>query len=92
MYNLSHLYERGLGVTTDKEKSLFYLKEAAKNGHAEACLKYGLILFQGLGIEANKNEGIKYIHQAAQKGDQQALIVYNNLTNGLDMKYNMINI
>lgn len=59
---LSDVYERGVGVEKDMEKSFAYLKRAAELGDAVSQFKYGYLLLYG---QHEFTEGVGWLRKAA---------------------------
>jgi len=69
------IYNNGTGVPQDSEKALAYLEKAAKNGHIEGCLDYGLylILKKENSTEEDQKKGFNYIKRAARSKNDDAV-------------------
>jgi hypothetical protein len=61
----------GDGVERDEEASLFWLKEAAKQGDAWAQTTYGITLRTAGGLE-NERESVRWLSLAADQRDERA--------------------
>lgn len=88
---LSQLYEKGLIVKQDNEKSIFYLKIAANDGNIDAMYHYGALLRSGIMIKQNLEEAVQIYKIAAQKGDIASMNKYALLLrNGIGVSRNYI--
>jgi TPR repeat protein len=59
----------GVGVKTDLEGYVLYLRMAADQGYVDALREYGVALMNGYGVNGNETEGMRYLLMAAEKGD-----------------------
>ena len=64
-FEIGMRYERGIGVTKNHANSLFWLKKAADNNHAEACG----VLGDAYCDDGNSEQGVFYIRKGASLGD-----------------------
>lgn len=71
-YRLADLYYEGFGVEKDKEKGLYWLKEAAHSGDINAQYELADRYHHGQGIEEDMKTAVYWYQQAAESGDAQA--------------------
>lgn len=72
MTQLSAMYEQGLGVTQDIEKSMLYLEKASNKGHSQARFVLGTKLLRGSGIKADISRGFELILLSAKDKNPNA--------------------
>ena len=71
-YTLGNMYYTGEEIDIDYEQAVFWLKEAAKQKHADAMYYLGLCYCNGTGMEKNEATGQTFIRQAAKLGSKPA--------------------
>ncbi|SFM71464.1 tetratricopeptide repeat protein [Marinobacter zhejiangensis] len=74
---LAQMYETGVAVPQDLQKSTALLKRGAEQqdeaGYASlARLHYGVALYEGVGTELDREQGIRYLRLAAEEGVTEA--------------------
>jgi TPR repeat protein len=79
LYNLSIVYERGVFVDKDVEKSFDLCQQAAIKGQIPAQAHMGTKYLLGIGVEKNLDKAIEWYQQAAEKGDMAALASLGNI-------------
>ncbi|XP_058504925.1 death ligand signal enhancer [Solea solea] len=68
-FNVGVCYEKGRGVSKDREKALYYYREAAGGGHAQAQYRYAkLLLTSRVQSLEELNTAIDLLEQAAAAG------------------------
>ncbi|XP_019941996.2 death ligand signal enhancer [Paralichthys olivaceus] len=69
-FNVGVCYEKGRGVGTDREKALYYYRQAAAGGHTQAQYRYAKLLLTSRGHQSLKelNTAIELLEQAAVAG------------------------
>lgn len=65
---LASMFEQGLGVEVDPQKSLALLFKAADLGDAEACSRLGYLHAVGKFVEQNLGAAVEYHKMAAKQG------------------------
>ncbi|XP_008418448.1 death ligand signal enhancer isoform X1 [Poecilia reticulata] len=75
-FNTGVCYEKGRGVSKDKEKALHYYKLAAISGHKQAQYRYAKLLLASRGHQSTEevNAAIKLLEEAATAGLTKAQI------------------
>lgn len=75
-FNTGVCYEKGRGVTKDKEKALYYYQQAAAGGHRQAQYRYAKLLLTSRGQQSLEelNRAINLLEQAASAGITEALV------------------
>lgn len=78
-YAMGYLYEKGLGISIDKNKSFRWYKMAADNGQVAAMAKISNFYFEGFGIELDHKLSIEWKTKAATKGHtySQSSLAFN---------------
>ncbi|KAM8733786.1 death ligand signal enhancer [Acanthopagrus schlegelii] len=69
-FNTGVCYEKGRGVTMDKEKALYYYGQAAVGGHTQAQYRYAKLLLTSRGPQSLEelNTAISLLEQSAAAG------------------------
>ncbi|XP_026187101.1 death ligand signal enhancer isoform X2 [Mastacembelus armatus] len=69
-FNTGVCYERGRGVSKDKDKALYYYRQAAAGGHRQAQYRYAKLLLTSRGHQSLEelNTAIDLLEQAAAAG------------------------
>ncbi|XP_034546408.1 death ligand signal enhancer isoform X2 [Notolabrus celidotus] len=75
-FNVGVCYEKGRGVTRDKEKALQYYQQAAAGGHRQAQYRYAKLLLTTRGHQSLEelNRAIDLLEQAASAGITKAQV------------------
>ncbi|KAM4732634.1 death ligand signal enhancer [Anableps anableps] len=75
-FNTGVCYEKGRGVSKDKEKALHYYKLAAISGHKQAQYRYAKLLLTSRGHQSTEdlNTAIRLLEEAATAGLSKAQI------------------
>ncbi|KAM7000172.1 death ligand signal enhancer isoform 2-T2 [Tautogolabrus adspersus] len=75
-FNTGVCYEKGRGVTEDKEKALYYYQQAATGGHKQAKYRYAKLLLTSRGHQRLEelNKAIDLLEQAAAAGFTKAQV------------------
>ncbi|XP_060904216.1 death ligand signal enhancer isoform X4 [Labrus mixtus] len=75
-FNTGVCYEKGRGVTEDKEKALYYYQQAATGGHKQAKYRYAKLLLTSSGHPGLEelNNAIDFLEQAAAAGFTKAQV------------------
>jgi TPR repeat protein len=68
-FEVALMYQKGQGIQADENKTLYWLKEAAKQGHTKAQFVLGKTLSN---TASSQQEGLYWLTLAAQKGNEQA--------------------
>ena len=85
-YYLAQLFNKGLGVTMDRERALFWLKKSADHKYVEAQYSYAMTLLPNrLGTDPLFHEGMQYLAEAA---DQDHPLALRNYVDIVLMGYN----
>ena len=71
-YQLGYLYEEGLGVPQDWEKSFHWYLKAANQGYAMAQNNVGTAFYLGKGIEKDMDQAFIWYKKSADLGDDVA--------------------
>ena len=78
-FNLGQAYRLGRGVEIDLGQAQRWLERAARNGHVDAQVTLGLLLFDN----GNRIAGLRWLKGAAENGEPRAMLVYGTaLYNG----------
>ncbi|MBQ7586057.1 MAG: sel1 repeat family protein [Desulfovibrionaceae bacterium] len=72
MNNLGILYDRGLGVTVDLGRALFWFAKSANEGNPQGMSNYGWMLDQGRGIAPNPVDAARWYDKSARMGQAEA--------------------
>jgi TPR repeat protein len=72
MHRLSCYLELGAAGPRDEEGSLFYLKQAAKNGDVESMVSLGIKYGKGTIVPLSERKSAKWYLRAAENGDEFA--------------------
>jgi hypothetical protein len=75
-FRLGCMLLSGTGAEHDPPKGIYWLKQAADNGHAAALFDLGCCYYSGNGVPEDKVTAVLMFRKAAEKGDLDAL---NNL-------------
>lgn len=70
---LARAYERGEGVSENKEMAAAWYRKAAEQGNAEAQNSLGALYLVGDGVEQDKQEAVKWFHKSARQGNANAM-------------------
>lgn len=70
------LYHR---VYKNKDKSIYWYKEAADNGDGYSCFRIGSAYYWGLGMNQDFRKAVKYLKKGADLNDATALAAYGDL-------------
>lgn len=75
-FNTGVCYEKGRGVTKDKEKALYYYSKAAAGGHRQAQYRYAKLLLTSRGQQSLEelNTAIRLLEQSAAAGLTKAQV------------------
>ncbi|XP_044060737.1 death ligand signal enhancer isoform X2 [Siniperca chuatsi] len=75
-FNTGVCYEKGKGVSKDKEKALYYYRQAAVGGHRQAQYRYAKLLLTSRGHQSLEelDTAINLLEQAAAAGLTKAQI------------------
>ncbi|CAJ1058503.1 death ligand signal enhancer isoform X2 [Xyrichtys novacula] len=75
-FNTGVCYEKGRGVSKDKEKALYYYQQAAAGGHRQAQYRYAKLLLTIRGHQSLEelNRAINLLEQAAAAGITEAQV------------------
>tara|TARA_R110001592_G_scaffold44644_4_gene143390 strand:+ start:11011 stop:11961 length:951 start_codon:yes stop_codon:yes gene_type:complete len=79
LYNLSIVYEKGIVVEKDIEKSFALCEQAAINGQVPAQAHLGTKYRLGIGVGRDLEEAIMWYQRAAAQGDMAALSSLGNI-------------
>ncbi|WP_246604736.1 SPOR domain-containing protein [Aquisediminimonas sediminicola] len=71
-FNLGQAYKLGRGVPLDLKIAEGWYAKAARQGHQQAEVNYGLVLFQN----DDRESALPWIAKSAQRGDPRAQYVY----------------
>lgn len=71
-YELSLMYEEGLGVVPDNKKAVRWLRLAAEQGYVEAQYELGSFYRQGKGVPKNDIRAAEWYSKAAGQGHAEA--------------------
>lgn len=74
-FYLSLMYDKGDGVTQDREKSVEWLVKAAEQGLDVAQANLGLMYCAGYLVRQDAAEGMKWLRKAAEQGLEEAQTV-----------------
>lgn len=69
-YNLALMYDRGLGVSENKQKAATFYQTAAKQGYTSAMLNLGTLYVNGVGISQDTERGIYWYQEAYKHGEK----------------------
>lgn len=75
-FNMGVCYEKGRGVSKDKEKALYYYGQAAVGGHRQAQYRYAKLLLTSRGHQSLEelNTAINLLEEAAAAGLTKAQV------------------
>jgi len=76
---IAYLYDRGLGVTQDKQQSFSWLKRSADLGYPVAIFELGRAYEIGDGVPQDVPKAKKLYEQASANGQPEALIALGNM-------------
>jgi uncharacterized protein len=76
---LAYMYDRGLGVTANKEEALKWLKHSADLGYVPAIYEVGYMYDKGLGVPQDAARAKKQYELAAAGGQSEALVALGNM-------------
>src|SRR4051794_34558246 len=68
-YALATFYKEGRGVKKDLEEAARLLGLAARSGHTDSEIEYGVALFNGTGIAKSESAAAGYFLKAAKKNN-----------------------
>jgi hypothetical protein len=83
MNNLGYLYEKGIVVEKNLNKSLNLYEKAAERGFPTAQYNVGEIYAEGRGVKKNKIFALKWFILAGTRGDKDAQNYYEKIFNSL---------
>jgi hypothetical protein len=69
---LGHMYEQGVGVEKDIQKSIQWYEKAAMKGVADAECRLGHIYYHGKGVPRDPKKACKWLTRAAQHNSAEA--------------------
>ena len=69
---LGHMYEQGVGVEKDIQKSIQWYEKAAMKGVTDAECRLGHIYYQGKGVPRDPKKACKWLTRAAQHNSAEA--------------------
>ena len=72
MNNLGIIYDRGLGVSVDLGRALFWFAKSANEGNPQGMSNYGWMLDQGRGIAPSPTEAARWYDKSARLGQAEA--------------------
>ena len=79
-YQVGIMLSRGEGVSRDMEKALFWLREAASQGHVDAQIALGTLYAEGEGgTPQDKAEAVNWLRALAGQGNTDAQAVLKEL-------------
>lgn len=76
---LARIYIEGCAVPSDGARAALWFGRAAKQGDAQAQLRYGLMLFDGHFITQNQKIGEEFIRKAVDAGVKESYFYYGRL-------------
>jgi TPR repeat protein len=82
LYNLSIVYEKGIGQEPDLNKAAELCLEAAELGHLEAEAHMGTKYLFGMGVEQNHDKSLAWFQLAAEREHAGALATLGNIYTG----------
>jgi TPR repeat protein len=71
-YSLSLMFAKGLGITKNVPKAVYWCRKAAQNGHAQAQFNLGLMYRTGRGVHADYIEAVEWYLRSARQGHARA--------------------
>lgn len=74
-YQLSMMYQYGLGTKKDLQQAAHWLTLAAETGYQRAEYRLGGLYLTGTGVEKDYQKALKLLNEAAFKGDRNAQYV-----------------
>ena len=78
-FNMGQAYRMGRGVSIDNGRAQRYFESAARQGHTDAEVNLGLMLFSN----GDKVNAMRWLRSASSKADPRAMLVYGTaLYNG----------
>lgn len=88
-FNTGVCYEKGRGVSKDKEKALYYYRQAAAGGHKQAQYRYAKLLLTSRGHQSVEelNTAISLLEQAAAAGLAKAQVCLASVYSQDPVKY-----
>jgi hypothetical protein len=72
-HTLGDCYERGIGVTKNRQSAMFWYTKAVDAGHTDAMYALGCIFEDGMGTDVNMNNAIDWYIKAANAGHTDAM-------------------
>ena len=79
MNNLGFLYEQGVVVNKNLNKSLDYYRKSAESGFPTAQYNMGEAYAEGRGVEKNNVTALKWFILAGTRGDKDAINYYEKI-------------
>ncbi len=80
-YNLAVMYQKGDGVETNAEQTIYWYEKAAKAGFPNAQYNLGMIYFEGKLVEKDEKKARAYWQLAADQGFQPAIKLIQSIDN-----------
>ena len=71
-YNLAISYYKGVGITKDWNKALYWFKAAGEQGIVDALYMIGMMYQFGKGVVPDAEEAFKWYYKAAVLGDAES--------------------
>ena len=71
-YNLGNAYQKGLGVTQDDEKAVYWWQRAMAQGVSPAAYNLGVQYMYGRGVQLDYDQALKMFQFAAARGHTSA--------------------
>jgi uncharacterized protein len=71
-YNLSLMYDIGMGVPQDDALAAYWFRQAAEQGHADAQYNLGGMYFFGRGVPQDETQALEWFRKAAEQGHARA--------------------
>jgi len=80
MLYLGNYYEKGIGVSPDKDSALYWIRKSAAEGDGEAYVELADMYMSGRNVERDEQKGFQYIRLADEYGTvtySQSLVLGN---------------
>lgn len=61
-------YAKGVGTDMNKPRAVYWLRQAAEQGHGPSQINLGIAYMTGSGVKPSKGDAYAWIYKAAQKG------------------------
>ena len=66
------MYNKGKGIEKNYKWAVFWYKQAADKGNAEAQLNLGIMFKYGRGVEENYTQAVNWFKMSAEQGNVEA--------------------